>query len=254
VRYGQWHLCDTHAVLLRGGLPGAAAAAILIDEQGWRVRLEATGKKPELRADPDISVIGSRVEGFAEDPDGHGLFPEIDGITPLTRVLLRKAGHGYQIDDRPFMIAVLCAGELVDDHDIAQALFGRIEYAVSMSSDRAARRYLPGGLWHEEAGPRYTDVSAVLTASNLSPSGVAAVNPCLWLNPAATHPLDAVRRLGSDGKSSRRGACWSTPQSHARRPSWKYPHDGPQPIDNSVLALRGAMQLLSQLVVTTVSP
>lgn len=179
-------------VVRRGADAVGAAPAMLIDEGGWRVRLEATGKKPELRGDPDMGVIGSRVEGFADDPDGEDLLPEIDDITPLTRVLLKKAGHGYAVGDRPFMIAVLCAGEFIDDHDIAQALFGRIEYTVSMSSDRAAGRLLPGGLWHEGAGPRYTEVSAVLTASNLSPPSVAAVEPCLWLNPAAAHPIETA--------------------------------------------------------------
>ncbi len=170
---------------------GDAPSAMLIDEQGWRVRLEATGKKPELRADPDMGVIGARVEGFADDPDGEDLLPEIDDITPLTRVLLKKAGHGYEIGDRPFAIAVLCAGDFIDDHDIAQALFGRIEYRVSMSSNQAVGEYLPGGLWHEGGGSRYTEVSAVLTASNLSPTGVGTAEPCLWLNPAAAHPIDA---------------------------------------------------------------
>jgi hypothetical protein len=91
------------------------------------------------------------------------------------------------------VIAVLCAGEFIDEHDIAQALFGQIEYQLSMSSDQAVGSFVPGGLWHEAAGPRYTDVSAVLTASSLTPSGVAAVEPCLWLNPAAVHPIDTSR-------------------------------------------------------------
>lgn len=29
----------------------------------------------------------------------------------------------------------------------------------------------------------------MLTASNLNPGGVGAVEPCLWLNPAAVHPI-----------------------------------------------------------------
>ncbi len=173
-----------------GGEPGCAT---VIDEQGWRVRIEATGKSAELREDREAGVIGARVEGFAEDAGDDDLLPEIDDITPLTNVLLKKAGHGYDLDDRPFVIAVLCAGEFIDEHDIAQALFGQIEYQLSMSSARAVGRFVPGGLWHEGAGPRYTDVSAVLTASNLDPWGVAAVEPCLWLNPAAVHPIETSR-------------------------------------------------------------
>jgi len=164
----------------------------LIDRDGWRVRLQATAKLPEHRGRPGMGVISGREEGFTDDAGGEGLLAEVDDVAPLTRVLLKKAGHGYELEERQFMIAVLCAGALVDDQDIAQALFGRIEYTVSMSSDRAVGRYLPGGLWHEGAGPRYTNVSAVLTASNLNPGSVAAVEPCLWLNPAATHPIDAA--------------------------------------------------------------
>ncbi len=169
-----------------------APPSITIDKDGWRVRLEAAAKLPEFRGDQDSSVIGSRAEGFAYDPCGRDLLSEIDDITPLTRVLLRKAGHGYEIGDRPFVIAVLCAGDLIDDHDIAQALFGRIEYTASMSSDRASGRFLSGGLWHDGDGPRYSAVSAVLTASNLGPKSAAAVEPCVWLNPLATNPIETA--------------------------------------------------------------
>jgi hypothetical protein len=185
---------------------GDAPAELLIDRDGWRVRLQATAKLPENRGRPDTTVIGGREEGFADDPDGEDLLAEVDDIAPLTRALLRKAGHGYELGERPFVIAALCAGPLVDDHDIAQALFGPIGYRLSVSSNKVASRYLPGGLWHEGAGVRYRDVSAVLTASNVHPGNVASVEPCLWLNPAATRPLDAPwlpwlrREIGPDGR------------------------------------------------------
>jgi hypothetical protein len=169
---------------------GGPPPAIAIDKHGWLVHIEATAKKPELRDDSEMGVIGSRVEGFEKDAGDEDLLPTIDDITPLTNVLLKKAGHGYELGHRPFVIAVLCAGDFIDEHDIAQALFGRIEYRLSMDSDRSTGRYVPGGLWHDGAGPRYTRVSAVLTASNLTPSGVAAVEPRLWINPAASHPID----------------------------------------------------------------
>jgi hypothetical protein len=171
---------------------GGAAQSKRIDKEGWRLRIDATAMKPDLRGESDMGVIGSLVEGFAEDPHDQDLMREIDDITPLTNGLLKKAGHGYEVGGRPFVIAVLCAGDFVDDQEIAQALLGPIEYRGSMSSNQAVGEYLPGGLWHEGAGARYTEVSAVLTASNLSPTGVAAVEPCLWLNPAATHPVDTT--------------------------------------------------------------
>ena len=177
-------------VVRRGADAGQPAPTFTIDENGWLVRIEATGKKAELRGDPEMGVIGSRVEGFGPDAGGEDLLSTIDDITPLTKVLLKKAGHGYEVDDRPFVIAVLCAGDFIDEDDIAQALFGPIEYQLDLGSDRAAGAYQPGGLWHDGAGARYRSVSAVLTASNLASGAVAAVEPRLWLNPAAIHPID----------------------------------------------------------------
>jgi hypothetical protein len=169
---------------------GQPAPTFTIDREGWLVRIEATGKKADLRGDSEMDVIGSRVEGFDPDAGGEDFLPTIDDITPLTKALLKKAGHGYELDGRPFVIAVLCAGDFIDEEDIAQALFGPIEYRLDTGSDRAAGAYQPGGLWHEGAGTRYSGVSAVLTASNLTPGAVAAVEPRLWLNPAAIHPID----------------------------------------------------------------
>lgn len=177
-------------VVRRDADVGGPVPAHMIDGDGWLVRVEAIGKMAELRGDPEMGVIGSRVEGFDTDGGGEDLVAKIDDITPLTNVLLKKAGHGYEVGDRPFVIAVLCAGDFIDEHDIAQALFGQLESRLSMDSDRSTGRYLPGGLWHEGGGPRYTGVSAVLTARSLTPGGVAVVEPRLWLNPDAVYPLD----------------------------------------------------------------
>lgn len=176
--------------LRMGADAGQPAPDFTIDEDGWIARIEATGKRVELRGDPGTSVIGGRVEGFADNADGEDFPREIDDITPLTKALLKKAGHGYELGDHAFVIAVLCAGDFIEEQDIAQALFGPIEYQVSINSDRATGAFQPGGLWHDGGGQRYTSVSAVLTASNLTPGAVAAVEPRLWLNPAAAHPID----------------------------------------------------------------
>jgi hypothetical protein len=174
----------------RGADAGQAAPEFIVDKDGWLVVIEATGKLVELRGDPEMGVIGSRVEGFDSDVGAEDLLPRIDDITPLTDALLRKAGHGYELGGRPFVIAVLCAGDFIDEHDIAQALFGQIDYWRGISSGRADGDFQPGGLWHDGGGARYTRVSAVLTASNLTPNAVAAVEPRLWLNLAAAHPID----------------------------------------------------------------
>jgi hypothetical protein len=71
---------------------GRPAPAFTIDNDGWLVRIEATGKNAELRGDPERGVIGSREEGFDRDADGEDLLPEIDDLTPLTKVLLKRQG------------------------------------------------------------------------------------------------------------------------------------------------------------------
>ena len=125
------------------------------------------------------------------------------------------------------MIAVLCAGDFIDEHDIAQALFGQIEYRLGTSSGRADGDFQPGGLWHDGRGARYTRVSAVLTASNLTPDAVAAVEPRLWLNPAAAHPIDPSslpwRRLELDPS----GRFVEHPPTMTSAGRWVLPDNGP---------------------------
>lgn len=185
---------------------GGPPPATTIDGGGWLVDIEATAKRIELRGDPEMGVIGSRVEGFATDAPEEDLPAALDDVTPLTNVLLKKAGHRYELEDRPFVLAVLCAGDLVAEHDIAQALFGPIGYHYSETTGRTTGRYLPGGLWHDGAGPRYANVSAVLTAQNLTPRATASVEPRLWVNPDARNRLDPAAlpwrcwEVASDGR------------------------------------------------------
>ncbi len=176
--------------LRRQAEAGEPAPAITINEQGWIVQIEATGLKPELRGDASAGVIGSRMEGFATDADGEDVVAKLDDIRPLTNVLLKKAGHDYELNDRPFVIAVLCAGDFVDDHDIAQALFGRLEYRISMDSDRSVGRYVPGDYRTDAPAPATDQSRRFCTARNVTPGAIAAVEPRLWLNPDASRPIN----------------------------------------------------------------
>jgi hypothetical protein len=106
--------------------------------EGWTVHFQATGLRKELRGEPRDTVIGGEVEGLGGHT--HRIVGErtieFDGPRPLDdrrlleRKLVHKAGHHYETEDQPLVIAVLCAGECVRDHEIAQALFGPIEYRL----------------------------------------------------------------------------------------------------------------------------
>jgi len=170
---------------------GEPAPGATFERFGWKVHFTASGVQPELR-DCELGVIGGVSEGlggYTHRIVGANTI-EFDGPRPLrdeellTRSLRDKAGHGYDAGDRPLMIAVMCAGGFVEDRDIAQALLGPLHHQIG-----GGDHYEPGGLWREGAGWRNTRVAAVLTFAQLSPISVAAVEPTLWLNPAATHPL-----------------------------------------------------------------
>jgi len=183
--------------------------------EGWTAHFQATGLRKELRGERRQTVIGDMFEGLGGHT--HRIVGErtieFDGPRPLDdrrlleRKLVGKAGHGYETGDQPLVIAVLCAGECVRDHEIAQALFGRIDYRLGGRADWRA-----GGLWRNRSGWRYTRVSAVVTVADLSPISVAVVEPTLWLNPAAGRPLHRglfpwrTMKVGAEGRIVERAA------------------------------------------------
>ncbi len=156
---------------------GGGAPRRRFEHRGWLIDLAATPLKPDLRGRGDLRVIGTRTEGFEvasiEDDDLDTL-KAMDDVGPLLRSLKKKAGHGYELDGESFVIAVLCAGLFVEDLEIDMALMG------GTGED---------GLWMRGGRPRYGRVSAVLTASDLSPASSALIEPCLWVNPWADAPL-----------------------------------------------------------------
>jgi len=157
----------------------AAPATRCFTANGWKVVVAATGYRPHLRGRPDLGLIGARVEGlggYTHVFEGERHI-EIDGPRPLhdtdmfAAVVRKKVRHGYEIGNTPFVVAVLCAGIFVEDRDITAALIGA------------------EGVWPGGAGQRYARLSGVITVANLSPTGVAVVEPTLWTNPAAEYPV-----------------------------------------------------------------
>lgn len=159
--------------------------------EDWQVAIEASAWLPELRGRPDLGVIGSKTEGVGRVADVD-TFKQLSDVEPIARELRRKAGQ-YGKPDRPFVLAALCAGPFVSEHDIAQGLIGPISYRIG--SHGSSGGYEPGGLWLGPEGLRNRRVSAVLTASALAPTGIAAVEPVLWTAPGATHPLTSESPL-----------------------------------------------------------
>ncbi len=210
---------------------GAEPAAMRLDGEGWIVDVEATGLKPDLRGRSDLRVIGAKVEGF--DEIDHPVLDrrtvemhKLDDVSPLSSKLRQKAGH-YQDIDRPFVIALLCAGTFVTDRDILQALIGRISYQVSTAGTGLKPYCYGGGLWLTERGRHSArDVSAVLTAVNLSPAACAVVEPTLWTGPWVRRPLDPGRLpwaradLGADLGVTVTPAASTAAEQLGLRPRW----------------------------------
>lgn len=106
---------------------------------------------------------------------------------------LRKKGGRYGELTLPYVIAVNCADPSGDDEDVIDALFGKQRYGISPNS--STDELVPigrdgNGIWVGVTGPRYTRVSAVLTAFNLVPWTIGSVTPTLWVNPFARRPFD----------------------------------------------------------------
>jgi hypothetical protein len=176
---------------------GADVPRATVEYEGWELEVEALARIPERRGDPDAGAIGWRHEGWeTHEIEGNDRTVRFEGpkrfrdIEMLTKALTSKAGHGYELGGRPLVLAVLCAGALVNENDIAQALFGRLAYSVPAAGTDTTGHFLGGGLWMDRGGkPTNTRVSAVLTVTELTPYSCASAEPVLWLNPAAANPI-----------------------------------------------------------------
>lgn len=203
---------------LRRKKAGQPPAERVFRRDGWAFEIGASPWLPHLRGREDLKLVGSRVEGFGST----GGFKLIDEVSPLSSALRRKAGHRYELEGRPFVVATLCAGALVDDEDVAQALLGRISHRFG-----GGGHYVGGGLWlGEDDKPRNRDISAVLIAIDLKPAGVAQVEPTLWTNPWARNPLPSGllpwRRMeiAPDGRTNEHTATRAAYEVLGLDPAW----------------------------------
>jgi hypothetical protein len=183
---------DADAELERLTDPEEARAEKVISRDGWVFKVKASPKRRDLRGRADLGVIGEKLEGWqVHRVEGERVvefegFKRFDETSFLAKGLREKARHGYDVRDRPFVIAVLCGGLFADDRALAQALLGRIRYSVG-SGDGS---WTGHGLWlDDKCRPQNTHVSAVLAISDLRPSSCAIAEPRLWTNPWARVPL-----------------------------------------------------------------
>jgi hypothetical protein len=168
-----------HDGLLEAERMGARPRARMLEFAGWRVRIEAMPLKSERRGQDGHGILGYTGEDIGE----------LDDVSPILRKLKRKAHHYGELD-RPFVIALLCAGTFVEPQDIEAALFGPI---VGAHGPKMAFKWVRerNGLWMRPNGPTNTRVSAVLTAIGLSTTAITAVEPCWWTNPWARQSISA---------------------------------------------------------------
>lgn len=218
----------------------------LIEWDGWRVQVAASPWR-DGTIPADRSVIGSKIEGMAGHKrviEGERTI-EIDGPRNLSddrllaEALRRKAKRRQNLAGRPWVLAVMCAGDFVSDREIVQGLLGSFTYPVDAERrEILPGEHQPGGLWHQGDGWRYERVSAVLTVRELTPLSIAVVEPTVWLNPLAEHPLPVAafpwrtmhiardRRVAEEPSPRPAQACTTEADRAAGRSRGRHPRSG----------------------------
>lgn len=83
---------------------------------------------------------------------------------------IRDKASRYGRMVRPYVIVLNCIGDLIDDEDIRDSIYGR------------------NGLWRSMERPAHTRVSAVLVLRHLFPWSINCMTARLFHNPNAIHP------------------------------------------------------------------
>lgn len=150
----------------------------------WVVALRAYAKPDASRGDPLFPTIGTTRRART----GH-----VDERQRIEDDLAAKATR-YGRPDLPFVIAVLCLRDLVEESTVEWALYGPPAVHVPIVEgvgqiDAAFLERNPRGLWQRGQEQQMTRVSAVLTTRHLNPWLVARSELTLWKNPWAAKPL-----------------------------------------------------------------
>jgi len=180
----------------------------------WAITIEVTAVRQDMPLTDDERVVGSTVEGLAE----------LDDAGPLRSKLKHKATH-YGEFDAPYVIAALCVGTFVEDHDVEKALLGDTSYVWDPQQGRLAGLRRPNGLWHRPGKPVNTRVSAVVTIPQLSAASAATAEPTVWINPWAERPIVLEfpwrrQEIAFDGGITTREATTPAAEVLGLPPSW----------------------------------
>jgi hypothetical protein len=171
----------------------------------------------------DWSVERPRINDFRREPyhievDGTHLFvspfardPQVRGDRNFPTVVIRPTRFGVKNEppmilddledkaskfgrpDKPYVIALLCQRDIVDELDVEQALFGPEVVSIPVGPDGpvgdARLNRDPQGFWQRGERKQATRVSAVLSAIHLHAWSADVVPLRLWHNPWAALPL-----------------------------------------------------------------
>ena len=147
----------------------------------WGIVLTALPVKADARGIPDHRVLGA-------GPITSGWVNDIE----KARAALDRKRSRYGKPDEPIVLALLFQSAFMKAEDITQALLGQEVYRFPPDNPEAGRMVRqPNGFWMSPGGPRATHVSALLTATGLAAWNFPRTWPRLWLNPWASHPLEA---------------------------------------------------------------
>lgn len=201
------------SVRVQGFAPGARQVAkrkVIAAVERWMETLDWSlerSRMTDFRHDPHhIEIEGSHLFllPYPRDPEVRGdrnwptvvsgtLRSGVKNEPPMIRDDLEDKATKFGRPDRPYVIAVLCQRDLVDERDVEQALFGPEVVSVRVNEHgpagdaRLSRD--PQGFWQRGDHKRATRVSAVLSTIHLHPWSAGVVPLQLWHNPWAELPL-----------------------------------------------------------------
>jgi hypothetical protein len=159
----------------------AAIPVFQFEEHGLRLRISPV---PRLRSrgtiDPTRAIAGRMLDPLTIQPE-----------IPIRKQITTKASR-YGSLDRPYLIAVNALSIYSRGESALDALFGSPEVETGMMKDgqyfeRDARS--TDGAWGTPGNPRYTRVTAVISADNLTPWRLRQARSRLIYNPWAERSL-----------------------------------------------------------------
>jgi hypothetical protein len=131
----------------------------------------------------------------------------VDDYRSIRQQIMGKSRMYGQRFDAPFLIALTSYRPGHGPEAALHALFGPAADDPEMMRAgviRRSRSHSSDGVWLTNKGARYADISAVLTAFDVTPWSITRSQPWLIANPWASHPLEInlpFNRLDVDATS-----------------------------------------------------